>query len=558
MDQSGPEREPGMQPFLVTASEALLLGRCLELYLQRRVAFGELRAPWSEEVIKELEALVPRPPTHGVRTQLQRGLMAMQEDRQYWQAWDEARQDVLFLGFLGSEFGRFFPQLADKTIKRPAEPPSDTEWVATKQGLRLGYSAQTPGSLYHEVEGKLLRVDRRRLERTTDVLIAEWLDRVVAKSLFGDIRYALPEDWARMQFEAVRVAQGNVVLEGRLGNDDPQQIIQRLEQLVASSPNNELPLFESGRLFGRLEGFCNSYQNLVLWRLQELYARISDAQNLELVKTSGHDAKDMWGYLRMPLSYNYDPELEYFDETWSSWKSQMVSGLRGLISCPALPQGGLGGLVLQRQVQRIESDSRIFDLDEDGLVNRDGDVTGVAEIFEIESIRSSLMFALGELTGRHWDHDATRTAQDALSHDPRFTRLSPTANVDRVRGQMELVDSWFRQGYTGHVTAVNIVEALENAIEALTLRCWPADFNTRERLSKSRPLYNVLSRHLHCGSDDEQQFASEALPLYRYFRNASQHDLDTAAISMTGALYFLHGIRHLLELSDAIKSHRNQ
>lgn len=54
------------------------------------------------------------------------------------------------------------------------------------------------------------------------------------------------------------------------------------------------------------------------------------------------------------------------------------------------------------------------------------------------------------------------------------------------------------------------------------------------------------------GTEDEQQFASIAITLYKSYLHDNEHELDKFHCSLTEARFFVSGMPTLLERSDRI------
>lgn len=491
-----------MDSFIISQSEAILIGRCLELYLQ------ELK--------------------------------------------DDAT--VRFTDHIEDDIRCFIPPAPDPTtFKREPTIPDSVEWIVLGDD-RIGYTSEHPQSVYicQDYSEALAdcdysdcrlywEVERIEVAKTIDSLIIELLHDLLDPSIAA-VRESLPPlKWGLAEFEHERRQSSENSESPSTFDESSEEIKRRLADLVQAKDNQQKAAFKMGRILGALEAnYRRGVADAVYWmkRAFELVTdgpddRVDLLANLKYATYSGNSTnhKGRWAPLS-PVEWHL--------------RSEPLVAL----------------LVKQDDVLLSGLSRRIIELDQDyheswhdfgGEPDDSREQEFLPNLLSAERYLHRLHFVLGELIGRsHVADDETRQVNSARPV-PREFRLSPTSTADRIRGSLELAEKWLTSDDAHNALGPTIVASLGPSVEALARRNWPDDFTGR------RPdLSRILHEHLRNGSDLEQKFASTGMYLYKSYRNPTSHDFDSVSCSPLEALSFFNSVRVLLQLSDTICASRRK
>jgi hypothetical protein len=163
--------------------------------------------------------------------------------------------------------------------------------------------------------------------------------------------------------------------------------------------------------------------------------------------------------------------------------------------------------------------------------------------------------ALGELVGllRHADNEAC--LKDAASPVPRMFALSKQASMERVGGQLLVIQRELNERTSTGMLPENVVAMLGNAIEVIARQVWPREFAAMGTRSDFGRLLDEKGR-----SPDalEQRLARVAMTLYRQYRVPAEHAGPTFRCSYEEARFFFNGIRVLEDLRRRIIGGKNK
>jgi hypothetical protein len=200
--------------FLISASEAVLLGRALEEYLRTK-----------------------------------------DDD-------DNAR----FLGFLWSRVRPFSPSIARDRWERVrgSDLPYDLEWEATEVG-RFGFAHSLPNSWFVDTNETdlVVRITRDHSTRSLVDLVAEIASPHVERWAADDVAFklAIPGATCWGQFQQRLLVSGEFDLQDTpTGSDDPAAIEAAIVALVKYPDNAHDEFFAMGRTIGEILGHCELYE----------------------------------------------------------------------------------------------------------------------------------------------------------------------------------------------------------------------------------------------------------------------------------------------------------
>ena len=175
------------------------------------------------------------------------------------------------------------------------------------------------------------------------------------------------------------------------------------------------------------------------------------------------------------------------------------------------------------------------------------------ESLQLREAQATVSLALGGVLGSMYQADSDAYIKDMASPMPRMFMLGPQASLDRIKGQVYVVEQMFDTRDKLHLRPEDAVFYSANLIEGLAKDLWAAEFSISDRSGGVR---NILREHCQSENEDERRFASIALALYMNYRNPSQHDAANFRCTWHEAWFFHTGTRTLVELSDKIKNNR--
>lgn len=403
-----------MDTFIISESEALLLGRCLELYLQH-----------------------------------------VKDD-----------PHVRFADHIEVDVGQFLPDLDDHIGCRTSPViPNSIEWLDA-DGKEIGFSPERPQSVYYKCDffadtpDGVYEVAKSDAPQTLELLVID-LVRDLLDTNHKLVRDSLPpHKWGAAVVEHYRraVSTGAEVSNGSLSpfDENPSEIKERLTQLAAAKVNQQETMFLCGRKLGYLEACCRrGLANAAYWLEQA-------------VVTASDDPIDLCTNYR---DYEYD--LGHWKAlSPTEWRMQSERIMARLLQQPPLQMTNLSKQILEQDYNDHDS----WCDDAGNLESITGERSYLHEILMVQHYIKRLHFAVGELIGRsHVADDETRR-QDATSVEPRKFRLSRNSNADRIRGQLELVKNWLSSDESNNALGPTIAASLGPAIEALARRNWPEAF----------------------------------------------------------------------------------
>jgi hypothetical protein len=485
-----------MESFIVSQSEALLIGRCLELYLQ--------------------------------------------------EVSDDPR--VRFTNHVAADIGSFLPQAVSLTkCHLNPEVPQSVEWI-TPENDGIGYSPEHPQSVFYRSNASAeesmgfteIEVERIDGTKTLEFLVIESVRDLLDPSLDAVRNTLPPTQWGRASYDAfdqkilkaVERSQSTDVTESPFV-ENAEEIEKRLLSLVTAKENQHDQAFGCGRKFGLVEA---NYRRGIEAAVCQL-ARICDFPD------DDPDPYNVFRYLDEQNTGCWQPMMPV------DWHQGSEPELTYLLKQREIRLGSLSEQLLERSRQDHESWNDIDRTVEEEYIEE----TCLADLHCCNECLRRLAFAFGDLIGRsHVSDDETRR-RDIASPVPRMFRLSPTSTADRIRGSLELVEKWLASDDAHDALGPTIVASLGPSVEALARRNWPDDFT-----GHGANLSKTLHEHLRNGSDLEQRFASTGINLYKTYRNPTSHNFDSVSCSPVEALFFFNGVRTLLQHSDTICASRRK
>lgn len=496
-----------MNVFGISHSEAILLGRCLEIYLQ--------------------------------------------------ESFDS--EDARFIDHIRAEIRGFLPNAENSNSVRIIQSaPDDVVWSELPSGQSTGEAESTPNSVFVRLSGSTIECYRTPRKKTLDLLVVDWIaDLLDEKTLRQERSYTCDaEQWRADQTAFLRLAFQHLFdvsettsVAATSTAEDSAAIEARLKKLVAHPENSLETQFEWGRQLGALE---SSARRILRSHIEDL-AYIAGENIEETIADSGliriADTRRLFG--------KWNPTTE------ETWHLTSIAPLERLLS-EALPISGLSQTLLRKllvghkaHIPQGESSPGQYQSHEsnDVIPDEPSCVDWLVDHFQVQESIRTLYFVLGELTGLHRAGDAAAVLKDLSKPVPRIAKLSRNSTADKILGHLELVEAWFSMDVCSEHLPSAIISELHNAIEPLAKRNWPEDFG---KGNKKDELSNCLSKRRKFGNEQEQEFAGYAQVLFRGYRNQTAHDIDSTDYSMQKALLFMYGIRTLLNLSDTIVASRRK
>ena len=484
-----------MESFIVSQSEALLIGRCLELYLQQ---------------------VSDRP---GVR----------------------------FTNRVSADIGSFLPQ-SGSLIKYHLKPevPQSVEWIPPETD-GIGYSPEHPQSVFYRSNASAeesmgfteFEVERIDSTKTLEFLVIELVRDVLDPSLDAVRNTLPPTQWGRASYDAfIQKALKSVDASKEKGEADPpflengEEIENRLLSLVSSKENDHRQAFECGRKFGRVEA---DYRRGIEAALEQL-GRIIETPD------DDYDPYSIFQNLSEQRVEHWQPMMPV------EWHQNAGSELSSLIQQREFPLGSLSEQLLEKSRQDHNRWKEFDESEAEEFI----EPSCLADLHLCNEYLQRLAFAFGDLIGRSNVSDDETRRRDVVSPVPRMFRLSPTSTADRIRGSLELAEKWLASDDAHNALGPTIVSSLGPSVEALARRNWPEDFTDH------RPKLGRILDQRRNGSDVEQRFVSIAKSLYNTYRNPTSHQFDSVSCSPIEALFFFNGVRVLLQLSDTICASRRK
>jgi hypothetical protein len=485
-----------MESFIVSQSEALLIGRCLELYLQE-----------------------------------------VSDD-----------PSVRFTNRVAADIGSFLPHAGSLTKyhSKPDVPPS-VEWLEAENN-GIGYSQERPQSVFYRstllasqsadfAEFEIERIDGAK---TLEFLVIELVRDLLDPSLDAVINTLPPKQWGRERYNShiqnlLKAAERSLVTDATELPfvENAEEIEKRLLLLVTAKENQHNEAFECGRKFGLVEANYRRGFEAAVRQVAQMFDFPDD----------DCDPYCVFQYLDQHESGRWQPMRSV------DWHQGSEPALTYLLQQREIPLGSLSEQLLKRSRQDHESWDYNYQTQEEDFI----ETTCLADLYSCNEYLRRLTFALGDLIGRSNVSDEETRQVNSARPVPREFRLSPISTADRIRGSLELAEKWLTSDDAHDALGPTIVASLGSSVEALARRNWPDDFTGR------RPdLSRILQEHLRNGSDLERRFASTGINLYKTYRNPTSHDFDSVSCSPLEALFFFNGVRVLLQLSDTICASRRK
>jgi hypothetical protein len=200
---------------------------------------------------------------------------------------------------------------------------------------------------------------------------------------------------------------------------------------------------------------------------------------------------------------------------------------------------------LLERVNQIEN-WLVFDLTDDQQV----DVAQRMTIPHVAEVRMALWLAFGEILGVLKDVDIVVSRADAASAVSRAFKLQPADTPDVVMDRLLGIETELNS--RPDIPPEEIVERLSPVIEALAKRVWPQDFMPAAGYRGQKGDFVTILRNrqneIWKNSEYDRRFAHIALALCKQYRNPALHDLGTFKCSFEEARFFLAGVRTLVDL----------
>lgn len=462
-----------MSFFLVSPGEALLLGRCLEEYLQAR----------------------------------------------------QGNPQCCFLDSISCGLDPFVPSMRVKKYNRVEahDLPNDIDWDLLGDDA-TGYSATNPNAIYVEDDDHFVRTEWDESRSSLVHLLVRYLDGSVGKSPFDELWYPAKDDidFPRRLYGLYQRLQETKEDE-RLGlsqkspPDDEKAIEKAI--LALMSHNDCLNSFKTGRIFGGLLADCQRYDLLILEGflfepgiraiLAEDYGvflgddRISSPEQF-FVRYRNH-----LDQLLATAELRACPYATSILE-WSSGSKRRCSQI--------LPRCGDVGYSHQDQVKLSE-------------------------------VRMAIWLAFGEVLGTLHGADKEARIKDASLPTPRAFRLTKDSAIERVGGQIYMVEQAINQPRGVDMLPEAIVDSLFAAVEISVKKVWGRDFESAGPNASVDQILREKQHRLPAGV--EKRFADLALFLYKTYRNPAAHD-PKFRCTFDEARNFLNGVRVLYEMSKTL------
>lgn len=421
----------------------------------------------------------------------------------------EAREKALFSSILFDRLLPFFPSFAcsvrNEDISEDEVSP-DVRWAESfASGTSVGYSTKEPDCLYtRQPDDTIVRSTYLPPKRRS--LFDFVLESVLPYCAF---RGTEAEKWmhsgtlrSKILFEALQGPK--LFLSREHGTERRSAIIRTVSELARTS--GDIHLFDSGKSFGGLLAALDRFAADVSY---DLIDPPDDEDQVTL---------DISAMLNDILASDLVRDNHYAE-----------AAMRTLM-----------GMNFQRPIQRSE-------FDPDGL-----EADHYHTLHLSNSAISYFWMAFGEVLGVLRDPDQEYADRDIASVNPRSLAWE-SASSDRLRQRLDLAI----RDLTDHADEVGRPEAVISGtyqiIEGLTKRVWPESWKSQPRTRCSA----VLGSKLHSfAPDSERRFAGTAKNLQQTYRNIASHDPDAFECSVAEAMYFVNGLRVLVDLWERIEQER--
>lgn len=402
-----------MPYFTISESEAILIGRCLALYLEE-----------------------------------------LKDD-----------PNVRFTEHVSSEITPFTTNhAADGPIMMTlAEPPESTEWIGSGSD-RTGFSESCPqlifmGNNSTELwDDACLAFQRVEIPRMLDVLVVELVRDLLDPSLAAVRNTLPPSEWGAATFAAERERLSeapDAVLSDSPIKENAREIEERLTALVCTENNQHRGAFAVGRDLGALEA---------------MYLR-GAAEELNCLKIA---CKLATSAVSTP-SKNLETLLEVFREAGSQmsvgrwqrfgieqWHSKSELIVESLLMQTDIRLGSRSRLILEQHQQTHE--------------HIDEDAAGFfGNLVAAQRYLRRLHFVLGEVIGRSHTADEVHEERERKRPTPRFaeSRLTRESSIEKIRATVALAEDNFLRFEGNSALPNSIVSLLQNGIQAMIKRNWP-------------------------------------------------------------------------------------
>lgn len=469
---------------------------------------------------------------------------------EYLQANDDS--EVYFLDFLWSRLSPFYPpinfRLRSELIEgadiprdiawEKAEVPRDIAWwAAAGTESRLGFAPSFPNSwFFGPAEADIaIRVTRHQPVRHLLDEVAELVAPFAARNPADDALFNLASEapWGQVQ-QRGWVFRFNRSRRARSSADDPDQIEMLLERLVARSDNDCTLFFRAGRALGLVLAHCHRYERTFI---KELY--LSSLVDERVDPDDGNRAqysRAVQANERRERRNNEDHD-GFVALSADSWRSYLDASLQELLENPLLESSSNAGTWLEIERGKLGEDHDPGDLP--------------TEFRTLTTIRAAVWLAFGEILHTAQCNENGRPGH----HRPRIPRMLKIAPLNEKSSNDEIRNQLFEEAFDArnvYLSPKQMVVSLVFGVEALAKRLWSDEF---ARAGPKADVGSVLSERLRCGDDREKRFASLAMMLYKTYRNRADHDFDDFQCTWQGAMLCFTGVRQLLEWSEEMGRH---
>jgi hypothetical protein len=412
---------------------------------------------------------------------------------------------VFFITIVRTRLRPFFPWFPKGALVREevskADIPADIRWLDIEQEWRMGLSPTNPDWLYHSnSEGvsrrKILLPDRKSFLD----LILDALGPYMAFGIEDLSDFKSPRQYAQVYFSLIDqlCVQSVDLTEITFGKEFRETILRTLEQLATTTGDETL--FHIGKLFGQLAHEIDVLLNLYV---------MDDVQ--------GNTSEPV----RVDTLWPFSVGGKTIDE---------------LLTIDMVRQNHYADAALRY----LRSDHGLFG-------DSGSDTQPVLSLDGLNLARSYFWIALGEILGVLRVPDQAFWTRDAASAMPRCITFE-IDSADRIRQRLDITmrDLSEHSDQAGRPEAA--VSSTYQAIEGLCRRVWPEEFP----LNTTR-LPAMLATKLTSPNELERRFAGIARNLYLTYRNCASHDPDTFSCSVAEAVFFVNGIRTLVDLWQRIR-----
>jgi hypothetical protein len=477
-----------MEPIVITQAEALLIGCCLGEYENRK----------------------------------------------------EHEPDLSFLNISSSRLGPFVPEMTHQRRSPIKEEdfPADIEWLPIGD-MRVGTSVSNPNVFFGTDEQGAFQ---KRVDHSQKNLVA-WLTAYLLEYLgmdedmrqFTRNHFADHLDVSKQAASLVEMAlnredldPANFGIKGE--SDDVNGIKQAIEELIRYN-RFDRP-FQIGCNFGQVVAALNLYEKDISSLM--FMAMFGQAMGKLYQLPEIADSTFASSALRK-ISAFFDEEFEATKPLFKALQENMELVKEALETAK------------QEEETSDEDDSQSGIELED---YRKKEAQRRKRILpRISQARTMIWVAFGDVLGflRQLPDDVEN--REALIYRP--FQLMKNDSPDRIRESIRLAERQLYRPSPHGGSPESLVNGLGNAIEGLTKRLWPKDYQKKGR-NDLPGLYMDKIRDGNC-LIREQRFASTALTLYKMYRLPAVHEVDSFQCTFAEARYFVAGVRMLWELYDTIK-----